>query len=140
LSYFNNRIEILDLVQFSVQTAGMTMIYKILPRLLWNQAMEARTFKGASIDLNDGYIHFSTADQAEETARKHFANQTELVLVAVNAEDLGDSLRWEISRGGALFPHLYGALDPAIAIWVKPLPWKNGGKNGVHEYPQGWRG
>lgn len=78
---------------------------------------------GAPIDLADGYIHFSTADQVVETAAKHFAGVEGLSLLAVEADTLGDALKWEPSRGGALFPHLYRALRVEDVVWTKPLPF-----------------
>ena len=108
------------------------IIYKICPETLWRAAEKARRFDGAPIDLADGYIHFSTAGQARETAAKHFAGQNDLLLVAVNAGALGDALKWEVSRGGALFPHLYAPLDLATVLWVKPLPLGGGG---IHVFP-----
>jgi len=107
-------------------------IYKICPERLWRDAEKAGRFDGAPIDLADGYIHFSTGGQAKETAAKHFAGQNDLLLVAVDAETLGDALKWEASRGGALFPHLYAPLDPARVLWVKPLPL---GADGSHVFP-----
>ena len=77
---------------------------------------------GAPIDLADGYIHFSTAAQVAETAAKHFFGQSGLVLVAIDPQTLGPALKWEVSRGGALFPHLYASLATADALWAKPLP------------------
>ena len=110
----------------------MTLIYKICPAALWRQAEAEGVFRGSPVDLQDGYIHFSTADQAKETAAKHFAGQSDLVLVAVDSEPLGAILQWEPSRGGALFPHLYAPLDPKDAISVVPLPL---GADGVHQFP-----
>lgn len=110
-----------------------TLIYKIAPRALWREAEAQGTFAGAPVDLADGYIHFSTAAQVRETAAKHFAGQDDLLLVAVDAEGLGAALKWEVSRGGALFPHLYAPLDPAVATWVKPLPL---GEGGAHVFPE----
>lgn len=98
-------------------------IYKILPAPLWRQAQEQGVFRGAPVDLADGFIHFSTGEQVAETAAKHFAAQTDLVLLEVDAQALGAGLKWEPSRGGALFPHLYGSLDVAAVRWAKPLPW-----------------
>lgn len=109
------------------------LIYKICPRGLWTQAEQGGVFAGAPVDLADGYIHFSTAEQARETAAKHFAGQADLLLIAVPAQALGDALRWEPSRGGALFPHLYGVFGPADAAWVKPLPL---GTDGAHIFPE----
>lgn len=108
-------------------------IYKICPREAWLEAERAGRFEGAAIDLADGYIHFSTADQARETAAKHFAGQDDLLLVAVETAALGEALRWEVSRGGALFPHLYAPLELAAVRWVRPLPL---GPEGRHEFPE----
>jgi uncharacterized protein (DUF952 family) len=108
------------------------IIYKICPETLWRAAEKAGRFDGAPIDLADGYIHFSTAGQARETAAKHFAGRSGLLLVAVDAGSLGNALKWEVSRGDALFPHLYAPLDLATVIWVKPLPT---GADGVHVFP-----
>lgn len=110
-----------------------TLIYKIAPQALWRQAEADGVFAGAPVDLADGYIHFSTAAQVRETAARHFAGQDGLVLVAVDAGGLGEALKWEPSRGGALFPHLYAALDPAAALWVRPLPL---GADGAHIFPE----
>ena len=110
----------------------MTLIYKICPRPLWQEADRARVFDGAPIDRADGYIHFSTAAQVRETAAKHFAGQTDLLLVAVDAAALGPALKWEPSRGGALFPHLYGTLALDAVRWVEELPL---GRDG-HVFPE----
>jgi uncharacterized protein (DUF952 family) len=99
-----------------------TTIYKICPAALWRAAERAGMFDGSDVDRRDGFIHFSTAAQAAETAARHFAGERDLVLVAVDAAALGDRLRWEPSRGGALFPHLYGPLDLAAVRRVDPLP------------------
>jgi uncharacterized protein (DUF952 family) len=109
----------------------MPLIYKITPATLWREAEAQGTFPGAPVDRADGYIHFSTAEQVRETAAKHFAGQDDLLLVAVDAESLGADLRFEPSRGGALFPHLYAPLALSAVAWVKPLPLKNG----VHLFP-----
>lgn len=100
------------------------IIYKIVPAPLWEDARRAGVFVGAPIDLADGYIHFSTVDQVAETAAKHFAAQSDLLLLAVDTHALtADKLRWEPSRGGALFPHLYESLLLSAVVWEKPLPW-----------------
>lgn len=99
------------------------MIYKILSRAEWDAAVVAGSFTGSAVDVADGYIHFSTAAQMRETAAKHFAGKTDLLLVAIDPARLGDALKWEPSRGGALFPHLYAPLDPALAARVDDLPW-----------------
>lgn len=109
-----------------------TTIYKISPRELWQAAVQAGVFAGAPVDLGDGFIHFSTAEQVAETAARHFAGQADLVLVAVDAAALGPALRYEASRGGALFPHLYGTLPLSAVRWVKPLPL---GPQG-HQFPE----
>jgi uncharacterized protein (DUF952 family) len=97
-------------------------IYKISPAALWREAERGGEFTGAPVDRADGFIHFSTAAQVAETAARHFAGVTDLVLVAVDAAALGAALRYEPSRGGALFPHLYGVLPMSAVRWVKPLP------------------
>jgi uncharacterized protein (DUF952 family) len=107
-------------------------IYKICPATLWQEAERQGVFKGAAIDLSDGFIHFSTAKQAEETAAKHFAGKTGLLLVSVDAGRLGESLKWEPSRGGDLFPHLYGDLALSAVTSVDPLPL---GPDGRHVFP-----
>jgi uncharacterized protein (DUF952 family) len=110
-----------------------TIIYKICESVLWHEAERAGVFHGASVDARDGFIHFSTADQARETAAKHFAGASDLTLVAVDADTLGDALKWEISRGGDLFPHLYGTLPLAAVLWAKPLPL---GSDRRHVFPE----
>jgi len=98
------------------------IVYKICDAGLWRDAERAGVFDGAPVDLTDGYIHFSTAQQVAETAARHFAGMADLVLVAADAETLGAALRYEPSRGGAMFPHLYGTLPLSAVRWVKPLP------------------
>jgi uncharacterized protein (DUF952 family) len=110
----------------------MTMIYKILPASLWAAAQDEGTFRGSDVDIRDGYIHFSTAEQAAETAAKHFAGQHDLVLLHVDADTLGAPLKWEPSRGGALFPHLYAPLKIEHVIRADPLPL---GADGRHVFP-----
>lgn len=107
-------------------------IYKICTAAQWREAEDKGVFEGAPVDLADGYIHFSTADQVAETAAKHFAGQGDLLLVAVRVDALGEALRWEVSRGGALFPHLHAPLDPRTALWARPLPL---GADGGHVFP-----
>lgn len=109
-----------------------TPIYKICPEGLWRAAEAAGRFDGAPVDLADGYIHFSAADQVRETAARYFAGEDGLLLIAVDADSLGDALIWEPSRGGALFPHLYAPLDPAAALTVEPLPLE---ADGSHAFP-----
>jgi uncharacterized protein (DUF952 family) len=104
-----------------MSAAREQLVYKICPAALWREAERAGVFDGAPVDVADGFIHFSTAAQVAETAAKHFSGQRDLLLVAVEAERLGDALRWEPSRGGALFPHLYAALPLAAVRSVVPL-------------------
>ena len=98
-------------------------IYKILDAAEWAEAEARGRYDGSEADRRDGYIHFSTAPQVEETARRHFAGRRDLVLVAVDADTLGAALKWEPSRGGDLFPHLYGPLPASAARWTKPIHW-----------------
>jgi uncharacterized protein (DUF952 family) len=109
------------------------LIYKIFRRPEWDAFHAAGQTMGAPIDVADGYVHFSTAGQVAETAAKHFAAESDLVLVALNTDALGDALKWEPSRGGALFPHLYRKLLMADVIWDKSLPL---GATG-HIFPEG---
>ena len=97
-------------------------IYKVATRAQWQAAEATGTFRGAPVDLADGYIHFSTAAQLAETLARHFAGQRDLLLIEVDADALGDALRWEPSRGGDLFPHLYAPLAVAAAIRVIDVP------------------
>ena len=110
----------------------MPIVYKICPSALWAEAERAGIFGGAAIDLKDGYIHFSSGPQVAETAALHFKEQDGLVLVAVDGDRLDAALRWEPSRGGALFPHLYGALPLSAVLWAKPMPL---GADGRHRLP-----
>ena len=112
----------------------MPLVYKICPRALWREAEPAGRFAGAPIDRADGYIHFSTAAQVAETAARHFFGERDLLLVTVDADRLGPALRYEPSRGGDLFPHLYGdlALDAVVAVNDLPL-----GADGRHVLPEG---
>ena len=100
----------------------MPAIYKILPRADWAEAQSKGLFIGSAVDLRDGFIHFSTASQAVETARRHFRGQADLVVLEVAAEALGASLKWEPSRGGHLFPHLYGSLATPLVTHVYDAP------------------
>ena len=112
---------------------ALQILYKILPRNAWERAKAAQRFDGAGIDLGDGYIHLSTGAQVKETAARHFAGQQDLVLVAVPEAAVAKDLKWEASRGGALFPHVFGPIDPAHVLWVKDLPWIGE----AHEFPHG---
>jgi uncharacterized protein (DUF952 family) len=108
-------------------------LYKIVSEALWRDVEKAGAFTGAPVDLTDGFIHFSLIDQVEETAAKHFAGQDNLLLAAIASDALGEALKFEPSRGGALFPHLYGSLDLAAVKWVRPLPL---GGDGRHVFPE----
>ena len=107
-------------------------IYKIMPAAEWAAAKAAGVYEGSAHDRRDGFIHFSTAAQAAETAAKHFARQPDLVLLAVDAAPLGAALKWEPSRGGALFPHLYAPMPASAVIDVHELPL---GADGRHIFP-----
>lgn len=109
------------------------LIYKIFRRPEWDAFREKGRTAGAPVDLADGYIHISTASQVTETASKHFREESDLVLVALESDRLGDALKWEPSRGGALFPHLYRELDLADVVWTKSLPLGAAG----HIFPEG---
>ncbi len=108
----------------------MASIYKIVSAAEWRAAEAAGVFSGSGIDFKDGYIHFSTAAQAPETAAKHFVGKVDLVLVEVNADAL--DLKWEVSRGGALFPHLYATLPMSAVRRVVDLPLCSSGE---HRFP-----
>lgn len=110
----------------------MPTIYKICAAAEWREAERDGVYRGSAVDRQDGFIHFSTAGQATETAAKHFAGQHDLVLMSVDANALGNRLKWEPSRGGALFPHLYGDLPLAAVRSVAPLPL---GADGRHVFP-----
>lgn len=120
-----------DAARSDAAVGGMKRIYKIVSAREWRAAEAAGVFLGAAIDLTDGFIHFSSADQVEETAAKHFAGQTDLLLVSIDAHRLGDALKWEVSRGGALFPHLYAPLSLDAVARVDPLPL---GQDGRHDF------
>lgn len=108
------------------------MIYHMCPAEAWEAAVAAGRYDGTADDRRDGFLHFSTAAQIVESARRHRAGQAGLVLVAVDAARLGDRVKWEPARGGDLFPHLYGPLYPAEAARIDPLPL---GLDGRHVFP-----
>jgi uncharacterized protein (DUF952 family) len=110
----------------------MAIIYKICPESLWQEAEGRGALVGMPIDLADGYIHFSTGTQLAETLRLHFAGVDALIVAAVDTEKLGSDLRYEKSRGGELFPHLYGPLPMSAVTWVEPLLI---GPDGKHVIP-----
>lgn len=109
------------------------LIFKIFRTDEWQALRDQGQTTGAPIDVADGYIHFSTATQAAETAAKHFAGVEGLFLIAVNADALGDALKWEVSRGDALFPHLYRLMNIEDVVWAQPLPLESG----IHQFPAG---
>lgn len=116
-------------------TANITgIIYKIVPADLWAEAEAAGVFGGAAIDLADGYIHFSTGAQARRTAELYFKGQDGLLLVAVDGDKLGDALKYEASRDGDLFPHLYATLPLDAVLWKTPMPVR---ADGHHDFPEG---
>ena len=110
----------------------MPTLFKILKRSDWAEARRAGSYAGSAADRRDGFIHLSAADQVRHTAARHFAGQDGLLLVAF-AEDSLANLKWEQSRGGALFPHVYGSISPAAALWVSALPLAGGS----HRFPEG---
>jgi len=109
----------------------MDLIYKIAPASLWRKAQDKGRFDGAPVDIADGYIHFSTAEQAEATAAKYFSGKDDLLLVVVDTKRLGDVLHFEPSRGGVPFPHLYSALPLDAVVWARPLPLR---PDGGHDF------
>ncbi len=109
------------------------VVYKIMTTAQWADFESKRVFTGALIDVTDGYIHLSNESQMHETAAKHFAGQSDLVLVAVAAPRLGKALKYEISRGNELFPHLYRPMTTEDVIWARPLPLD---ATGSHRFPE----
>lgn len=103
------------------------IIYKICPRTAWEHAVDIGVYSGSSDDARDGFIHFSNAAQLAGTLAKHYVGQDDLLLIAINGAQLGQALKWEASRGGQLFPHLYGTLDPQIALSVQDITYNNSG-------------
>jgi uncharacterized protein (DUF952 family) len=108
-------------------------IYKICPASAWREAERQGVYRGSAVDLRDGFVHFSTASQLAETVAKHFFGQTGLFLIAVDADALGEALRWEPSRNEELFPHLYGELDLGAVTDVLELRTR---PDGTHEIPE----
>ncbi len=106
-----------------------TRIYKVVSSELWHEAEKAKVFRGAPIDLDDGFIHFSTSSQVAETITKHFAGQDDLLLLEVDVTLLGEEVRWERSRGGALFPHLYADMPTSAVVSVLALPLNAAGRH-----------
>jgi len=103
------------------------MIYKICSKAVWEEIRLLTSWNGSPHDLQDGFIHFSAASQLEDTVRKHYAGQPDLVLLAIDADTLGDALKWEPSRGGDLFPHLYGPLPISTIASARTLAMSEDG-------------
>ena len=118
------------------KSAGLKVpvLYKIMSRQEWETAQANGLYEGSGVDRSDGFIHLSASHQARATARKHFSGIVDLLLVSVAEEALGQSLKWEVSRGGDLFPHIYGTLPLSAVAEVIPLPFVNG----VHQFPEGF--
>ena len=115
------------------RTPPVPTIYKICSASAWREAERQGVYRGSEVDLIDGFIHFSTAQQVESTAAKHFSGQKGLFLIAVDADALGDNLRWEPAREGALFPHLYAEFDLIAVIEVFDMPLRS---DGTHKIPE----
>lgn len=111
----------------------MRRIYKICPASAWREAERQGVYRGSADDARDGFIHFSTASQVAETAKKHFAGQAGLFLIEVDADTLGDALRWEPSRNDELFPHLYGELDLGAVTGIYEMRARS---DGSHDIPE----
>ena len=111
----------------------MRKIYKICPASAWREAERLGVYRGSADDTRDGFIHFSAASQVDETARRHFFGQTGLFLIEVDADALGDALRWEPSRNDELFPHLYGELDLGAVTGVLSMRARS---DGYHDLPE----
>jgi uncharacterized protein (DUF952 family) len=109
------------------------VLYKIMSKQEWEKAQAQGIYKGSEVDRRDGFIHLSAAHQVRATAQKHFPGKADLVLISVTQESLGPSLKWEASRGGDLFPHIYGPLQLDALGEAVPLPLVNG----IHQFPPG---
>jgi len=108
------------------------LIYHLCRRADWHSALEDQAYKGSGDDLRDGFLHFSTRDQVAESAARHRAGVSDLLLLGADPDSLGESLKWEASRGGQLFPHLYGEMPVACVVRVEELPL---GERGYHQFP-----
>lgn len=113
----------------------MNFVYKIVANAMWRNACDAGSFAGSADDVRDGYIHMSTAKQVAGTLARHFAGQSDLVIVAFDGQTLGRDLRFDVSRDGDLFPHFYAALPTAAALWSRPIPI---GADGQPKCPEDW--
>jgi uncharacterized protein (DUF952 family) len=110
----------------------MKLIYKILPNKIWQKSLKIGFFAGSPVDIEDGFIHFSNFEQVFETATKYFNIPDDLLIFAMNPDYMGNNLKWEASRGGALFPHFYGVIDPKDVYFIKALPFDD---KGQHIFP-----
>lgn len=106
----------------TLHVAGRKLVYKIVGRTAWDEACAEGSFKGSSDDVRDGFIHLSSAEQVSATLAKHFKGKSDLLLIMFDVVELGDQLAWERSRGGELFPHLYGQLSTAHAVSTNAIP------------------
>ena len=120
------------MVQRKSAGSKVPVLYKIMSRQEWETAQANGHYEGSEVDRRDGFIHLSASHQVRATAQKHFSGQTDLLLLSVGEEDLGQALKWEISRGGDLFPHIYGTLPLSAVSDAIPLPLVNG----VHQFPE----
>ncbi|MGB1161673.1 MAG: DUF952 domain-containing protein [Alphaproteobacteria bacterium] len=111
----------------------MSLIYHMAHQSDWDAAQASGDYRGSADDLRDGFIHFSAGSLIAESAAKHRAGQSDLLLICCEADALGAALKWETSRNGIDFPHLYRALNPAEALWTVPLPLDEAG---VHIFPE----
>jgi uncharacterized protein (DUF952 family) len=114
-------------------TRIVTIIYKVVDANLWTSVSSDVPFRGAPVDMKDGFVHLSTGAQVRDTVKLHFRGVSDLLLVAIDSARLGDALRWEPSRGGDLFPHLYGPLHLSAVVDVRPLTL---GADGVPLIPE----
>jgi uncharacterized protein (DUF952 family) len=111
----------------------LELFYKLCSAAEWAEAEAAGLWRGSTVDIADGYIHFSTAHQLAGTAAKHFSGRSDLLLVSIDPAALGDALKWELSRGGDMFPHLYALLPVTAAVAVRPVVLDGGG---LHILPE----
>jgi uncharacterized protein (DUF952 family) len=132
-SQANQQSQINASIDKTNQFKHVALIYKICPASAWREAERLGVYRGSADDARDGFIHFSTASQVNETARKHFFDQTGLFLIEVDADALGDALRWERSRNDELFPHLYGELDLGVVLRVISVHARS---DGTHDIPE----
>ena len=112
---------------------SVSVLYKIMSKQEWEKAQAQGIYEGSEVDRRDGFIHLSAAHQVRATAQKHFSGRADLLLVSVMEKNLGQNLKWEASRGGDLFPHIYGPLQLDAISEVMPLPLVNG----THQFPEG---